>query len=136
MVAAAFEFRADAEARFGFDGPSQIGFVAAQPVQRQIENGHFYAASDVHTNRIRNDGVVCREDATDGQAVTHMRIGHKRRSNGDRQLAGIFHLLECVGVQVRAPLATGNGMFRLYGKGNLGLKYRGEKHEMRRMRRK
>jgi len=36
-----FEFHADAEARLGFDGADEIGFVAAEMVQRQIEHGEF-----------------------------------------------------------------------------------------------
>ena len=110
MRAAMFEFRADAEARLGFDGADEIGFAAAQPVERQIEHGHFHAAGDVHAHGVRDDGVVGGQHAADGQAVADVGVGHERGGDGDGQLAGVLHLLERVGVQVRAPLAVGDGL--------------------------
>ena len=110
MGAAMFEFRADAEARLGFNGADEIRFVAAKVIERQIEDGEFDAAGDVHADGVGDDGVVGGEHAADGQPVADVGIGHERGGDGDGQLAGVLHLLERVGVQVRAPLAIRDGM--------------------------
>ena len=109
MGAAMFEFRADAEARLGFNGADEIGFAAAKAIERQIEHGQFDAAGDVHADGVGDDGVVGGEHAADGQPVADVGVGHERGGDGDGQLAGVLHLLERVGVQVRAPLAVGDG---------------------------
>ena len=82
--------------------------MAAEPVERQIEHGEFDAAGDVHADGVGDDGVIGGEHTADGQTVADMGIGHERGGDGDGQLAGVLHLLERVGVQIRAPLAVGD----------------------------
>src|SRR2546423_928455 len=55
MVATVLEVGADSKAGFCFDRALEPILVAFEVASGQIEHCHFHAASDVHTNRVRDD---------------------------------------------------------------------------------
>lgn len=109
LAARFFEFRADAEAGFGFDGASEEVDPVTEGFGGKVEDGESYAAGDVYADSIGDDGVSCGEDAADGDAIADVRIGHERGMNGDRQLRGISHLRDGIAFEANAPLEVRRG---------------------------
>lgn len=104
VLAAAFKTGADTETRLLLDGAGETILLAIEMIGREIEDGHFHAASDVDTDCIRNDGVFGSEHAADGEAVTDVRIRHERACDRNGEEAGILHLTNSVGLKAFAPL--------------------------------
>ncbi len=106
MLASVRETGTDAKAGFGFNGGDESVGAGFDAPDGEIEHGHLHAAGDIHTDGVRDDGVVGGEDAADGQAIADMGIGHQCASYGDGESAGLFHLLDCLRVEITAPLVV------------------------------
>ena len=104
MRAAFLEARADAKARFRFDGAGQAVLLLLQIAQRNVQHRHFHAAGNVHADGVRNHGVFRGQHAADGQAVANVRIRHERSRDGDRQQTGFLHLHHRLVFKPFAPL--------------------------------
>ena len=67
---------------------------------------HIARVGDVDADGVWDDRVPRREDASDGQAITEVGIGHESSTVGNGQAAGIVHLLYGLGIDVTAPLSV------------------------------
>ena len=103
VLAPRLERGAHAEPCFTLERFGEPRLVDRERTDGQIENGHLHPAGDIHADGVRNDRVVGREHATDRQAIPDVRIGHERAGSGNRQPAGVFHLLDGVGFQAFTP---------------------------------
>ena len=105
MSASLLESGPNTKASLRFDGSGEALLLAFKVLRRNIQDGHFHAASDVHTNRIRNNCVISRKHATNGQAVANVGIRHEGPHHGNRQQTSSFHLHDSIVLQALTPLA-------------------------------
>ena len=76
---------------------------AIQRLGRQVEHRELHAARDVDADGVGDDRVVGGQHAADRQPVALVRVGHESPRHGDRQAAGVVHLLQRRGLDVGAP---------------------------------
>ena len=100
--------RAHAEACFTLESAGQPLLVVHDGVHWQVEHRQLHPARDIHTDGVRDDGVMRSQHAPDWQAVPDMRIWHQRARHGDGKLAGVLHLLQSLGFEIGAPYSIGS----------------------------
>ena len=108
VLAAVFEGGTHAEAGLRFDCAGEALRVPLQFPQRDIEHRHLHATGNIHANRVRNDGVFCRQHAADGQSIADVRVRHQGTCHGHWQQAGLLHLHHGFVFQPLTPLPVLN----------------------------
>src|SRR5260221_6658710 len=76
---------AHAEARLFQERALEVVLALPEDVRRDAVDREAHAAGDVDADGERNDRVLRREYAADGQAVADVGIGHQRANYRDRQ---------------------------------------------------
>ncbi len=103
MIIRLFEDRTHAEPRLVLDGVLELLAQTVEPLARQIEDAQPHSAGDVNAHRVRDDRILHRQHAADGQAVPEVGVGHEGTPHRHRQRRRDVHLLQCVGIKALAP---------------------------------
>ena len=76
----------------------------------KLKHRELHPTGDVDPDGVRNDGVLTRQDTTDGKAISHMGIGHECTPSRDGHCAGLPHLDMSGNINIASPCLVWGGL--------------------------